>query len=399
MTGFRVFIVEDEAIVADDLRGTLQSLGYTVAGTAHAGETAVEQVLDLQPDLVLMDIHLAGEMDGIETVQEIHKVSSVPVIYLTAYADPALLDRAKVTGPYGYLIKPYNERELHSVIEMARYKSGLDQKLKESEARLQKLNEELEERVAARTVSLRHQLDFLQQLIDTIPAPVYYKNARAEYLGCNNAFEAYTGIPKRSIIGRSDTALFPQDISILSGEKDSQLLGRTGIQAYQVKFPHADHTLRDVIFKKATFHDPGGAIAGFIGVIIDVTDRIHAEEALQASEQRLMAVVGDLSEPVFRAKPDRTCMFANPAFLHLFGLKENEVLGFVFALPFHPEDAPRVREHMASLTPACPAGTITCRVILPKNREHSFCWNIRAFFDSSGQVIEYQYVGQPAGAR
>jgi PAS domain-containing protein len=109
--------------------------------------------------------------------------------------------------------------------------------------------------VAARTVSLGQQLQFLQQLIDTIPTPVYYKDAKGEYLGCNNAFEVYTGIPNREIVRKTDTTLFPSDMAVLSAEKDSQLMSRRGIQVYQAKFPHADQQYRDVIFKKATFGD------------------------------------------------------------------------------------------------------------------------------------------------
>ena len=120
MTECRVFIVEDEAIVADDIAETLRSMGYGIAGIAHSGERAVETIPGARPDIVLMDINLAGGMDGIETAAGIHRSSDVPVIYVTAYADKALLERAKLTGPYGYLIKPYDERELHSVIEMAR---------------------------------------------------------------------------------------------------------------------------------------------------------------------------------------------------------------------------------------------------------------------------------------
>jgi CheY-like chemotaxis protein len=129
-----IFIVEDEAIVANDIKETLKSLGYEVPGIAKSGETALEKVKELRPDLVLMDIHLAGHMDGVETAGKIHILYNIPVIYLTAYADKALLDRAKVTEPYGYVIKPYDERELHSVIEMALYKHRIEREIKKRDA-------------------------------------------------------------------------------------------------------------------------------------------------------------------------------------------------------------------------------------------------------------------------
>jgi CheY-like chemotaxis protein len=129
-----IFIVEDEAIVANDIKETLKSLGYTVPGIAKSGELALEKIPEANPDLVLMDIHLAGQMDGVETAGRIHVLYNIPVIYLTAYADKALLDRAKVTEPYGYVIKPYDERELHSVIEMALYKHRIEREIKKRDA-------------------------------------------------------------------------------------------------------------------------------------------------------------------------------------------------------------------------------------------------------------------------
>jgi PAS domain S-box-containing protein len=393
MTDFRVFIVEDEVIVSDDLAGTLKILGYDVCGTARSGEVAMEKIAQTRPDLILMDIHLDGKLDGIQTAGEIHKIHDIPIIYLTAYADNALLERAKLTEPYGYLIKPYDERGLQSVIEMARYKFALDSKLKISEARLKNLNEELEERVALRTASLAQQLQFLQQLIDTIPAPVYYKDLQGEYLGCNNAFEAYTGIPKREIFKKTDAALFSSDMAVLSGEKDSQLLSRRGIQVYQAKFPHADHTHRDVIFKKATFNDPHGDIAGLIGVMIDITDRIQAEGSLREIEQRFHAIVEDLEELVYRSSPDRTCLFANKAFLRFFHRQETETLGYVFFPPIHPDDIRRVHQHIATLNPDKPAAPISFRVLLSDGSARNLHWNVRAFFDSNGQVREYLYIG------
>ncbi len=129
-----VFVVEDEAIVAGDLRETLLGLGYSVAGTAKSGEVAVEQIEKLRPDLVLMDIHLAGSMDGIEAAGIVHSRFNTPVVYLTAYADAALLERARVTEPYGYLIKPYDDRMLQSTIEMALFKFKADEQVRDSEA-------------------------------------------------------------------------------------------------------------------------------------------------------------------------------------------------------------------------------------------------------------------------
>src|SRR5262245_57782651 len=118
----RILIVEDEGIVADDLADTLTPMGYHVLGIASSGEDAIEKVRELRPDLVLMDIRLAGAIDGIEAATAIQKEQDIPVIYLTSHSDKETTRRAKHTKPFGFLVKPFNEAELRCSIEMAIYK-------------------------------------------------------------------------------------------------------------------------------------------------------------------------------------------------------------------------------------------------------------------------------------
>lgn len=134
-TPIRIFVVEDETIVALDLANSLKILGYEVVGTAATGADAIEKVKAGRPDLVLMDIMLKGTMDGVQTAEAIHASLDIPVIFLTACADEKTLQRAKVTEPFGYMIKPFEERELHSHIEIALYKHRMEKKLRQSEER------------------------------------------------------------------------------------------------------------------------------------------------------------------------------------------------------------------------------------------------------------------------
>ncbi len=338
-----IFIVEDEAIVAADLKETLISLGYTVAGTAKSGEIALKKVVETKPDIVLMDIHLAGEMDGIETAAELHKVISVPVIYLTAFSDEPLLERAKVTEAYGYLIKPYSERELTSIIEIALYKSATDKKLKESEDRLRKLNDELEARVVARTATIEQQFRFLQTLIDTIPAPVYYKDTAGQYLGCNTAFETYTGILKEEISGKTDAAFLSPEMAAFSEKKDAELMSQKGVQVYPVQFLHADHHPREVIINKATFNGPDGNIAGFIGVMIDITDRKRAEDSLKKIAVDLVRAQRVANIGNWTYNPVKEELVWSDQMYEIFTLPRSPpVTSELFQAVVHPED----REHV-----------------------------------------------------
>jgi signal transduction histidine kinase len=128
----RILIVEDESIVAMDMERRLRSLGYEVVGHVMRGDEAPDATAEARPDLVLMDIHLKGELDGIEAAEQIKREHRVPVIYITAYSDEATLQRAKVTEPYGYILKPFQEREIHSAIEMGLYKHKMEERLLEA---------------------------------------------------------------------------------------------------------------------------------------------------------------------------------------------------------------------------------------------------------------------------
>ncbi|HEX2694811.1 MAG TPA: diguanylate cyclase [Acidobacteriota bacterium] len=129
----RILVVEDERLVAKHIENMVRGLGYEVAGVAATGEDAVRIALGILPDLVLMDIMLRGDMDGIAASEQIWDKAAIPIVYLTAYADEATLERAKVTDPFGYLLKPFEERELFTAIEMALYKHKTDRELKERE--------------------------------------------------------------------------------------------------------------------------------------------------------------------------------------------------------------------------------------------------------------------------
>lgn len=115
----RILVVEDEHIVAMGIKKMLKSLGYTVTGVASSGKDAISKAESTFPDVVLMDIMLKGDMDGVDAAKEIRERFNVPVVYLTAYSDNNILERAKKTEPFGYIIKPFDEKDLHSSLEVA----------------------------------------------------------------------------------------------------------------------------------------------------------------------------------------------------------------------------------------------------------------------------------------
>ncbi len=139
-----ILLVEDEGIVAHDLAETLVRLGYRVSGIASEGAQAVRMAQELQPELVVMDVGLRGEIDGIQAARLIQERASVPVIFLTGHSDPATLQRAVTTGPLGYILKPFQEIELRCAIEVAMHKHRADVALREREEALRRNAELLE---------------------------------------------------------------------------------------------------------------------------------------------------------------------------------------------------------------------------------------------------------------
>lgn len=128
----RILVVEDESIVAQDIQEALESLGYEVPEVTDSGELAICKAEKIEPDLILMDVRLFGKMDGIEAARAISERFDIPVIFMTAHADEETLARAKVAGPFGYIIKPFEERELRTTIEIALYKHQMERQLKEN---------------------------------------------------------------------------------------------------------------------------------------------------------------------------------------------------------------------------------------------------------------------------
>ena len=122
MSKINILVVEDESIVSKDIQNSLKKLGYNIVGATATGEEAITLAEETKPEIVLMDIMLKGEMSGIEAAIKIKEKLSIPIIYLTAYADESTLNKAKITEPYAYILKPFKEIDLHTSIEMALFK-------------------------------------------------------------------------------------------------------------------------------------------------------------------------------------------------------------------------------------------------------------------------------------
>jgi diguanylate cyclase (GGDEF)-like protein/PAS domain S-box-containing protein len=178
------------------------------------------------------------------------------------------------------------------------------------------------------TRELRTQLSFTQQLIEAIPNPVFFKDDRGRYLGCNKAFEEYVGQTRDRLVGKTVFDIMPQDQADRSQTFDTQLFDRPGSQMYESNFAMAlDGTRRDVMINKATFFDAGGEVAGLVGVIVDITRRKQLEADTRESNERLRAVIHAAPLAIIARDLGSVVRMWNPAAQNLFGWREDEVLG------------------------------------------------------------------------
>jgi DNA-binding LytR/AlgR family response regulator len=187
MEKLNIFIVEDESIVAKDIQNSLTKLGYNVVGFANNGKDAIDKITELAPDLVLMDIMIKGGLTGIEVSEKIKEKMNIPVIFLTAYADEGTLSRAKITEPYGYILKPFKEIDLHSTIEMAVYKHQKDSALLKERDFLYSLVENKDEK--------SKDILFVKsnsRLVKVYLKDIYFIEALKDYVIINTEFARYT---------------------------------------------------------------------------------------------------------------------------------------------------------------------------------------------------------------
>jgi len=214
MSPTSLLVVEDESIVAMDIKHRAEGLGYRVVGIAASGEDAIKLAREEKPDLVLMDIVLKGEMDGIEAAEVIREEMNIPVVYLTAYSDEKTLSRAKLTGPFGYIIKPFEDRELHSAIEVALYKHKMDSKLRESEERY-------------------------RALLESSPDPIILLDSSSRIVFVNRAVEKLTGLKRERLKGKKLSVLEKRGLISESALKGILDLFNSEHEVFEIEF--TDH--------------------------------------------------------------------------------------------------------------------------------------------------------------
>ncbi len=187
MENINVYIVEDESIVAKDIQNSLKKLGYNVLGISNNGEDALKNIAEQEPDIVLMDIMIKGALTGIDVAEKVKQEYNIPVIFLTAYADESTLSKAKITEPYGYILKPFKEVDLHSTIEMAIYKHKKDTEVQKERDFLYSLVENKDE--ASKDILF---VKANSRLVKVNLKDIFYVEALKDYVVINTQYTRYT---------------------------------------------------------------------------------------------------------------------------------------------------------------------------------------------------------------
>jgi len=312
----QILIVEDDAIVAEHTKVRLKAMGIDVIAIASSGEEALVTVDEKNPDLVLMDIMLEGKMNGIQTADKIRSNYDIPVVYVTAYADEKLVRRAKITSPFGYIIKPFEDNELNTAIEIALYKHKIEKKLRQSEAWLSTMLNSIGDAVIAADTNER--ITFMNPVAqfltgwaqeDAVQKPLtqvfHIINEKTGEIVENNFDKV---IRKNMIIGLANhTILIAKD-------------GR--------KIPIADSS--------APIRDKKGNINGIVLVFRDIGKRRQSEEKIKQSEKKYRTLISKLPAGFAlheiindeNGNPfDYRFLEVNNAFKKMTGLERNEVVG------------------------------------------------------------------------
>ena len=294
----KILIVEDERIVAEDIKTKLEYVGYAVAGIASSGEDSLKKTEKLKPDLVLMDIVLEGKMDGLDAAAQILSRFNIPVVYLTAYSDKRTLKKAKVTEPFGFITKPFESQDLFTATEMALYRHRLRNMLKESEERY-------------------------RALFDRSLFYIYLHDLNGKFIDANEATLKALGYKRNEILPLNFTSLIDQS-QLPKALKSLEEITRTGRQKKpdEYKLRRKDGNTIWVETEGSLIYKDGKPFA-VQGIARDITEKKMAEDALRESEEKFRTLAEKSPNMIFINKIGKI-VYANIQCEEVMGYKREE---------------------------------------------------------------------------
>ncbi len=299
----KILVVEDEVIVGSDIKQVLEYRGYQVPEIISSGEEALEKIKEIKPDLVLLDIKLAGKMDGIETAQRIRSQNDIPIVYLTALGDDKTFQRAKQTDPFGYIYKPAEEKDLIATVETALYKHSIQKKLLESEKKFRNLFEMSKE-------------------------AIYISSIDPKIEDTNPAFLEMFGYSSDEIKKIDERELYhdPKDRLRIKNSIES----RGFIKDFPLKMKTKQGSFLDCLVTATCRKDTSDNLSGYQGIIRDVTEEKRMQKKLKESEKKYRDLFEYSNDAVFLMSPEGEQVDFNRKAAELVGYSEEELKGIPF---------------------------------------------------------------------
>jgi len=297
----KILVVEDESIVSLEIQSRLEDLGYEIAGAVYSGEDAVTSSKELIPDLILMDINLRGEIDGIEAANTIKGTLNIPIIYMTAYADDETIQRAKVSEPYAYIIKPIEVRELHTSIEIALFKSKMEKKLVASEKRF-------------------------RGLFENATLGLYRTSLNGEILMGNTALVKMLGYDSLEELSKRNVT----KEGYLNPERRMDFINELEVNgsviAFEAEWRKSDGSVIYVSESASKNIDEFGNTV-IEGTVEDITERKKSEIKLKESKELLQAVYDNVYNAILIHDENGIILDANEKVFSVFNIDREKVLG------------------------------------------------------------------------
>ncbi|MBN1350230.1 PAS domain S-box protein [candidate division KSB1 bacterium] len=361
----KILIVEDEKVVAMDIQNTVKTIGYEVAATVSVGEEAIRKAEESRPDLVLMDIVLRGEMDGIRTAEKIRQQFDIPVVYLTAYGDENTFSKAKISKPFGYILKPFDERELHINIEIALYRHQMERKLMASEARY-------------------------RGVVENAYDAIYIITSEGfEYV--NPAFEQLSGYTAEEVLDSNFDfwqTIYSEDRTFVKDRMTARAKRQSLPAAYQFRLITKSGALKTI---EATTVDIGTADAiRIIGIIRDITERKNMELALRNERDRAQNYLDIAGVMILALNENADVTLVNEKGCEILGIDERDVLGKNWFDHFVPEEH---REQMKAqfilqMDQDIEFAEYTeSEIVTSTKKRRTIAWHHRVLKDGSGKSV------------
>jgi PAS domain S-box-containing protein len=378
MSDNRIMIVEDEEIVAADIMISVEKMGYIVCATASSGLEAIQKAELTRPDLILMDIVLKGSMDGIEAATQIKDLYQIPVVYLTAFGENAMLQKAKTAEPYGYITKPFNDRELHIAIEISLYKKEAENKIKKME-------------------------HWFATVLRSIGDAVIASDKERQITFMNAVAERLTGWSQKDALGKKLTAILnikDQDLGDLEKHlvekviteglvinliENRMLIGKDGVE-----IPISDSA--------APIKEENGETPGSVLVFRDITESKRAEQALQESENKLQTILESLNQAQriamigsWQLNAETNHLWWSEETYRIFGVTPNDFTPTLDAVRtfIHPDDRTLYGKSLEHFLQTGESLDVNIR-LLTKDGLLKYCHEKgEVFRDDSGQPVRF----------